>query len=82
MSAWREGDAIGVGEVYLPTEKIRDAYSKACRDAQIDSAAAHAIELSTLAARREFIETYPAARRDALKARIKILWEKKNVATS
>lgn len=79
MKPWAEGDPIGMGEVYLPTQKARDAYGRACRDAQIDSAAAHAIELATLAARRQFIDTYPADRRDALKARIKTLWEKKNV---
>lgn len=79
MKPWAEGDPIGMGEVYLPTQKVRDAYGKACREAIIDSAAAHAIELATLAARRQFIDTYPADRRDALKARIKTLWEKKNV---
>lgn len=79
MKPWVEGDPIGMGEVYLPTQKVRDAYGRACRDAQIESVAAHAIELATLAARRQFIDTYPADRRDALKARIKTLWEKKNV---
>lgn len=78
MKAWSAGDPIGMGEIYLPTQKARNAYGNACREAIIDSAAAHAIKLATLAARRRFIDTYPADRRDALKARIKTLWEKKN----
>lgn len=80
MKAWSAGDPIGMGEVYLPTKKTRDAYGKACSEAQINSAAALAIELPTLAARRAFIDTYPASRRDALKARIKTLWENRNGA--
>lgn len=78
MKPWAEGDPIGMGKVYLPTQQSRNAYGNACREAIIDSAAAHAIELVTLAERRQFIDTYPADRRDALKARIKTLWEKKN----
>ena len=78
MKAWRVGDPVGTGELYLPTAKIRDAYGKACRSAQIDSAAKHAISLSTLHLRREFIDRYPADARDALKDRVRKLWEERN----
>lgn len=64
-----------MGEVYLPDKKTRAAYGKACRDAWIDSAANHAISLPTLHQRRKFIEIYPSAAREALKDRIKELWE-------
>lgn len=78
MKPWTEGDPIGMGEIFLPTQNARNAYGKACRAAVIDSAALHAISLPTLHQRRKFIDSYPADRRDALKARIKTLWEKKN----
>ena len=79
MRHWRAGDPIGMGEVYLPDGKTRAAYGNACRAAVIDSAAKHAINLPTLDKRREFINLYPAAARDSLKARIKKLWEARNV---
>ena len=75
MKPWQPGDPVGMGEVYLPDKKTRAAYGKACRAAVIDSAAKHAINLPTLDQRREFINLYPAAARDALKDRIKELWE-------
>jgi len=75
MKPWQPGDPVGMGEVYLPDKKTRAAYGKACRDMWIDSAAKHAISLPTLHQRRKFIDSYPAAARDALKDRIKELWE-------
>jgi len=75
MKHWRAGDPVGMGEVYLPDRKTRDAYGKACRDAWIDSAAKHTISLPTLQSRRDFINKYPASARDALKDRIKELWK-------
>ena len=79
MKPWQPGDPIGMGEVYLPDSKARAAYGKACRDAFITSAAKHAISLPTLDRRREFINRYPAAAREALKDRIKELWEARHV---
>jgi hypothetical protein len=79
MKPWQLGDPVGMGEVYLPDKKTRAAYGKACRAAVIDSAAKHAINLPTLDQRREFINRYPAAAREALKDRIKELWEAKHV---
>lgn len=79
MKPWQPGDPVGMGEVYLPDKKTRAAYGKACRAAVIDSAAKHAINLPTLDRRREFINRYPAAARDALKDRIRELWEARHV---
>ena len=75
MKPWQPSDPVGMGEVYLPDKKTSAAYGKACRAAVIDSAAKHAINLPTLDRRREFINSYPAAAREALKDRIKELWE-------
>jgi len=36
------------------------------------------MELRTVEARRDFIATWPESRRNALKAKIKELWEKEN----
>ena len=78
MKPWQPGDPVGMGEVYLPDKKARAAYGKACRDAVIDSAAKHAISLPTLHERRKFIDSYPLDAREALKDRIKELWEARN----
>lgn len=75
MKPWQPGDPVGMGLVYLSDKKTSEAYGKACRDMWIDSAAKHAISLPTLHKRRKFIDSYPAAARDALKDRIKELWE-------
>ena len=77
MKPWQPGDPVGMGVVYLPDKKTRAAYGKACRDLWIDSAAKHAISLSTLQQRRNFINRYPLDARDALKDRVKELWERK-----
>jgi hypothetical protein len=76
MKRWQIGDPVGMGEVYLPDKKTREAYQKACRDAWIDNAAQHAIRLSSLQSRRDFINSHPA--KDELKARVTELWERKN----
>ena len=75
MKPWQQGDPVGMGEVYLPDKKTRAAYGKACRDLWIDSAAKRAISLPTLHQRRRFIDSYPLNAREALKDRIKELWE-------
>jgi hypothetical protein len=76
MKPWQPSDPIGMGEVYLPDSKTRADYGKACRAAVIDSAAKHAINLPTLQRRRDFINSYPANAREALKDRITDLWRK------
>jgi len=76
MNSWRTGDPVGMGEIYLPDAKSSAAYAKACRVALIDSAARYAINLPTLQQRRDYINKQPAASVDALKARIRELWEK------
>jgi hypothetical protein len=75
MIAWQPGDPVGTGALYLPTKEDRLAYGMACRGAIIDSAARHAISLGSLQLRRDFIDAYPDTMRDALKARIKQIWE-------
>jgi len=75
VNVWRPEDPIGMGQVYLPDRKSRDAYGKACRDKILESAAQHCITLSTIYDRRAFIDKYPETMRDDLKAKIKKIWE-------
>jgi len=72
------GDPVGMGEVYLPSRDSKEAYNEACNEEILDSAARYAMELRTVEARRDFIATWPESRRNALKAKIKTLWEKRN----
>lgn len=72
------GDPVGMGEVYLPSKDSKEAYNAACNEEMLDSAARYAMELKTVEARRDFIATWPESRRNALKAKIKTLWEKRN----
>ena len=72
------GDPVGLGEVYLPSRDSKEAYNAACNEEMLDSAARYAMELRTVEARRDFIATWPESRRNALKAKIKTLWEKRN----
>ena len=72
------GDSVGMGEVYLPSRDSKEAYNAACNEEILDSAARYAMELRTVEARRDFIATWPESRRNALKAKIKTLWEKRN----
>ncbi len=72
------GDPVGMGEAYLPTRDSKEAYSAACNEELLDSAARYTMELRTVEARRDFIATWPESRRNALKAKIKTLWETRN----
>jgi hypothetical protein len=72
------GDLVGIGEVYLPSRDSKEAYNLACNEEMLDSAARYAMELRTVEARRDFIATWPESRRNALKAKIKTLWETRN----
>ena len=72
------GDPVGMGEVYLLSRDSKEAYNAACNEEMLDSAARYAMELRTVEARRNFIATWPESRRNALKAKIKTLWEKRN----
>ena len=78
MKAWKMGDPVGMGEVYLPSRDSKEAYNTACNEEMLDSAARYAMELKTVEARRDFIATWRENQRNALKAKIKILWEKRN----
>jgi len=71
------GDPVGMGEVYLPSRDNKEAYNAACNDELLNSAAEYAMLLRTVEQRRDFIATWPEGRRDALKAKIKTLWEKR-----
>jgi hypothetical protein len=44
-SKWREGDPVGMGEVYLPDAKDKQAYSLACKRLIIESAALPRLEV-------------------------------------
>ena len=72
------GDPVGMGEAYLPSRDSKEAYHAACNEEMLDSAARYAMELRTVEARRDFIATWPESRRNALKAKIKTLWETRN----
>jgi hypothetical protein len=67
-----------MGEVYLPSRDSKEAYNAACNEEMLDSAARYAMELRTVEARRDFIATWPESRCNALKAKIKTLWETRN----
>jgi len=75
MKPWQPGDPVGMGEIYLPDAKSSAAYANACRVALIDSAARHVIGLQSLHQRRAYIDKQPKAAQEALKARIRELWE-------
>lgn len=77
MMPWRAGDPVGMGEVFLPDEKTKAAYTKACQDSYLTTVARHAISLPTLEERREFIANYPKGGQEALKARMQELWTSK-----
>jgi len=71
------GDPVGMGEVFLPTRDSKDAYNNACNDEMLNSAAEYAVLLRTVEARRDFIASWRENQRNALKAKIKELWEKR-----
>ncbi len=72
------GDPVGMGEVNLQSRDSKEAYNAACNEEILDSAARYAMELRTVEARRDFIATWPESRRNALKSKIKTLWETRN----
>jgi hypothetical protein len=78
VKVWQVGDLVGMGEVYLPSRDSKEAYNAACNDEMLHSAARYAMELKTVEARRDFIATWRENQRNALKAKIKTLWEKRN----
>tara|TARA_R110000765_G_C18470694_1_gene551112 strand:+ start:31 stop:288 length:258 start_codon:yes stop_codon:yes gene_type:complete len=82
MTPWREGDPVGIGEVYLPDDKHKKTYSLACKRLIIESAAFHVLKLKTIDKRREFINSYPQAGQADLKSRVKELWGKANNGNS
>jgi hypothetical protein len=75
LRPWREGDPVGAGEVYLPDSKTKQAYTKACKDQMVESAARHVLSLPSLEQRRAFIANHPA--QEELKHRVRKLWEEK-----
>lgn len=77
MKAWKMGDPVGMGEVYLLTRDSKEAYNAACNEEMLDSAARYAMELRTVEARRDFIATWRENQRNALKEKIKDLWDKR-----
>ena len=75
MKAWKKGDPVGGGEIYLPTAADRAAYGQACRAAILTSAATYCLSLTGIEARRKYIAEYPAHLREDLKAEISKIWE-------
>ena len=82
MTPWRKGDPVGMGEVYLPDTKDKQAYSLACKRLIIERAALHVLKLKTIDKRRQFINSYPQAGQDDLKSRVSELWGKANNGNS
>jgi len=74
MTPWKAGDPVGNGVAFLPDSKSKRGYSEACEASMIDAAARYIIGLPSLDQRREFIERVPQARREAVKARVSVLW--------
>ena len=74
MTRWKSGDPVGSGVAYLPDAVSRKAYGDACEASMIDAAARYILGLPSLDQRREFIERVPQARREAVKARVSVLW--------
>jgi len=75
LRPWRDGDAIGMGEAYLPDTKTKRAYSNACKSLMIESAARHILGMRDINKRRIAIEAYPEAIKEQLKAEITRLWD-------
>lgn len=74
---WAPGDPVGCGEVFLPTRRDVLAYTDACQAAILDATARSILAEQDLATRRARIDAFPEAKRDALKARIKELWNER-----
>lgn len=75
MKPWAPGDPVGVGEVFLPTSKLRTAYAEECARKIIEAAAQAVLNAPELATRHAIIARHPKKTRDNLKARVKELWE-------
>ena len=73
---WKPGDPVGVGEVYLPDKKTREAYGRACREQWLEAAAVAVMAKRMLQERRYLINAYPVQHREALKAKVAELWER------
>lgn len=74
--AWQPGDPVGCGPVYLPTRDVADAYARACLDAILTADARAICAIPEIATRRARIAMYPEKHREALKARVRELWNK------
>lgn len=81
MSAktWQPVDPIATGALVIPPEH-RQAYGDACREAQIEGIAQTVVNMPTLAQRRRLIDKTPPALQQAVKIRVRELWNqtKKN----
>ena len=75
MKPWSPGDPVAGGEVYLPTETLRQAYYAECQHQILEATAVAVMNAPELATRRAIIARYPAKWRDLLKDRVKELWE-------
>lgn len=76
MKPWAAGNRDGMGEVFLPNAKTRDAYYTACVDAQINADATAICSMRSVDLRRARIAMYPEIRRERLKDRVAELWVK------
>ncbi len=74
---WRPGDPVGCGEVFLPTRKLVEAYTQACVDAQIETAARAICAMPDRETRAAAVAMYYAPRRERLKEKIRELWAKR-----
>lgn len=72
--AWRPGDPVGGGEVYLPDEKTRAAYGEECARQIVEAYAWRVVQTPSLYYRRQLIEQFPKAMQQRLKDRVLELW--------
>lgn len=77
MTPWKPGDPVACGAVYLPDKKTKAAYAEAVRMLWLEPAARHCMSLTTIQARRAFINSYKSPDRERLMDRVRELWEAK-----
>jgi len=78
LTPWSKGDPVGQGQAFLPDSRSKREYANACREQIITSAARTVVALSDINARRRFINAFPEALQDDLKAHVRALWETRN----
>lgn len=77
MKPWQPGDPVGAGAVYLPDNKTREAYGKACQEKMIEAWADLVVMGATLQIRQQTLAKCPASILNEVKLRVRIKWSNK-----